>query len=66
VGISTAKAVQAVVDTIFQKGEPAVSVVRRWALTPTYGGGNPDFFAIYPKPTYGTSAATKPLIFLKV
>ena len=29
VGISTAKAVQAVVDTIFQKGEPAVSVVRR-------------------------------------
>jgi hypothetical protein len=29
VGISTAKSVQAVVDTIFQKGEPAVSVVRR-------------------------------------
>ena len=29
VGISTARSVQAVVDTIFQKGEPAVSVVRR-------------------------------------
>ena len=29
VGISTAKAVQSVVDTIFQKGEPAVSVVRK-------------------------------------
>ena len=29
VGISTAKSVQAVVDTVFQKGEPAVSVVRR-------------------------------------
>ena len=29
VGISTAKAVQSVVDTIFEKGEPAISVVRR-------------------------------------
>ena len=29
VGISTARAVQSVVDTIFEKGEPAVSVVRR-------------------------------------
>ena len=29
VGISTAKSVQAVVDTVFVKGEPAVSVVRR-------------------------------------
>jgi len=29
VGISTAKSVQAVVDTVFQQGEPAVSVVRR-------------------------------------
>ncbi len=29
VGISTARSVQAVVDTIFTKGEPAVSVVRR-------------------------------------
>ena len=29
VGISTARAVQSVVDTIFQKGEPAISVVRR-------------------------------------
>jgi predicted helicase len=29
VGISTAKAVQSVVDTIFQKGEPAISVIRR-------------------------------------
>jgi superfamily II DNA or RNA helicase len=29
VGISTARSVQAVVDTIFEKGEPAVSVVRR-------------------------------------
>jgi len=29
VGIATARAVQTVVDTIFQKGEPAVSVVRR-------------------------------------
>ena len=29
VGITTAKAVQSVVDTIFQKGEPAISVVRR-------------------------------------
>jgi len=29
VGISTAKKVQAVVDVVFEKGEPAVSVVRR-------------------------------------
>lgn len=29
VGISTAKAVQSVVDTIFTKGEPAISVVRK-------------------------------------
>jgi superfamily II DNA or RNA helicase len=29
VGISTAKAVQSVVDTIFEKGEPAISTVRR-------------------------------------
>jgi hypothetical protein len=29
VGISTARAVQAVVDTIFEKGEPAISTVRR-------------------------------------
>ena len=29
VGISTAKSVQAVVDTVFKQGEPAVSVVRR-------------------------------------
>jgi superfamily II DNA or RNA helicase len=29
VGISTARSVQAVVDTIFEKGEPAISVVRR-------------------------------------
>ena len=29
VGISTARSVQAVVDTIFEKGEPAVSVIRR-------------------------------------
>ena len=29
VGISTARSVQAVVDTIFQKGEPAISVVRK-------------------------------------
>ena len=29
VGITTAKTVQAVVDTIFNKGEPAISVVRR-------------------------------------
>jgi hypothetical protein len=29
VGISTARAVQSVVDTIFVEGEPAVSVVRR-------------------------------------
>ena len=29
VGISTARSVQAVVDTIFQKGEPAVSVIKR-------------------------------------
>ena len=29
VGISTAKSVQAVVDTVFQQGDPAISVVRR-------------------------------------
>ena len=29
VGISTARSVQAVVDTVFQQGEPAISVVRR-------------------------------------
>ena len=29
VGISTSRSVQAVVDTVFHKGEPAVSVVRR-------------------------------------
>ena len=29
VGITTARAVQSVVDTIFQKGEPAISTVRR-------------------------------------
>jgi hypothetical protein len=29
VGITTAKAVQSVVDTIFQKGEPAISTIRR-------------------------------------
>ena len=29
VGISTAKSVQAVVDTVFEKGEPAISVVRK-------------------------------------
>jgi predicted helicase len=29
VGISTARAVQSVVDTIFEKGEPAISTVRR-------------------------------------
>jgi superfamily II DNA/RNA helicase len=29
VGISTAKSIQAVVDTVFEKGEPAISVVRR-------------------------------------
>ena len=29
VGISTSRKVQAVVDTIFQKGEPAVSVIKR-------------------------------------
>jgi hypothetical protein len=29
VGISTAKSVQAVVDTVFERGEAAVSVVRR-------------------------------------
>jgi len=28
-GISTAKSVQAVVDTVFQQGLPAVSVIRR-------------------------------------
>ena len=29
VGISTARSVQAVVDTVFEKGEPAVSIIRR-------------------------------------
>ena len=29
VGISTAKSVQAVVDTVFQQGQPAISIVRR-------------------------------------
>ncbi len=29
VGISTARSVQAVVDTVFEKGEPAISEVRR-------------------------------------
>ena len=29
VGISTAKKVQAVVDTVFNKGEPAITVVKR-------------------------------------
>jgi predicted helicase len=29
VGISTAKSVQAVVDTVFEQGEPAISVIRR-------------------------------------
>ena len=29
VGLSTARSVQAVVDTVFQQGEPAISVVRR-------------------------------------
>ena len=29
VGIGTAKSVQAVVDTVFEQGEPAVSVIRR-------------------------------------
>jgi len=29
VGISTAKKVEAVVNTVFEKGEPAVSVVRK-------------------------------------
>ena len=29
VGISTARKVQAVVDTVFEKGEPAISVVKR-------------------------------------
>ena len=29
VGIGTARSVQAVVDTVFQQGEPAISVVRR-------------------------------------
>ena len=29
VGISTARSVQAVVDTVFQQGEPAISVIRR-------------------------------------
>jgi len=29
VGISTSRKVQAVVDTVFQQGEPAISVVKR-------------------------------------
>ena len=29
VGISTARKVQAVVDTVFERGEPAISVVRK-------------------------------------
>ena len=29
VGVGTARSVQAVVDTVFQQGEPAISVVRR-------------------------------------
>lgn len=29
VGISTARKVQAVVDTVFQQGQPAISVVKR-------------------------------------
>jgi len=29
VGINTARSVQAVVDTIFERGEPAISVVRK-------------------------------------
>ena len=29
VGISTAKSVQAVVDTVFKQGQPAISVIRR-------------------------------------
>ena len=29
VGIGTARSVQAVVDTVFEKGEPAVSTIRR-------------------------------------
>ena len=29
VGIGTARSVQAVVDTVFEQGEPAISVVRR-------------------------------------
>ena len=29
VGISTSRSVQAVVDTVFNKGEPAVSIVRK-------------------------------------
>jgi hypothetical protein len=29
VGITTAKKVQAVVDTIFSKGEPAISVIKK-------------------------------------
>jgi hypothetical protein len=29
VGISTAKKVQAVVDTVFEQGMPAISVVKR-------------------------------------
>ena len=29
VGINTARSVQAVVDTVFEHGEPAISVIRR-------------------------------------
>jgi hypothetical protein len=29
VGINTAKSVQAVVDTVFKQGQPAISVIRR-------------------------------------
>jgi hypothetical protein len=29
VGISTSRKVQAVVDTVFEKGEPAISVIKR-------------------------------------
>ena len=29
VGISTARRVQAVVDTVFEKGQPAISVIRK-------------------------------------
>jgi len=29
VGLGTARSVQAVVDTVFEQGEPAISVIRR-------------------------------------